>query len=134
MIFIVCVALFLEFLFIGTWWIISGILGISDTIYVVLSFLMAAFFFGFSFYDHSLERYNIGVFGSIGFAFQNILLVTLTGVLFQALYFFPYIWDVPYIGVVISPVITTMVSTIVYLQYIKKFPKQTPSKSIIENE
>lgn len=134
MIFIVCIALFLEFFILGTWWIISGIFGISDTIYIALSFIMASFFFGFSFYDHSLERYGIGVFGSIGFAFQNMLIVTLTGMLFQALYFFPYIWDVPFIGIVISPVLTTMVSTLVYLQYSKKYPKINPSKSIIENE
>lgn len=132
MIFIVFLALFIEFFFIGIWWMISGIFGIGDTIYIVFSFLIASFFFGFSFYDHSLERYKIGVFGSLGFAFQNILLVTLTGALFQAIYYFPYIWELPYIGIVLSPVLTTMVATVVYIQRIKKYPKQ--SNSIIENE
>lgn len=135
MIFIVILALFLEFFFIGIWWIISGIFGIGDTIYVALTFVMASFFFGFSFYDHSLERYDIGVFGSLGFAFKNMLLVTLTGMFFQVLYFLPYTGGVPFIGLILAPVVTTMVATIVYIQYIKKFPKQNnSSKSIIENE
>lgn len=122
MIFIVFIALTLEFVLIGTWWVFAWIFGISDTIYTVISFLMASFFFGFSFYDHSLERYNIGVFGSIGFSFQKMLLVTITGALFQLIYYFPYTGGTPYIGIFIAPVLTTMISTVVYLYHLKKLP------------
>lgn len=135
MIFIVIIALFMEFILIGTWWIVAWIFGISDTIYMIISFLMAAFFFGFSFYDHSLERYNIGVFGSIGFSFQKIFLVTITGAIFQLIYYFPYTGGTPYIGIFIAPVLTTMISTVVYLYHLKKLPKNSSINSIEhENE
>lgn len=124
MIFIVIISLLLEFVILGTWWFISWIFGISDFIYLTLSFLMASFFFGFSFYDHSLERYNVNVFGSLGFAFSKMLLVTITGSIFQLIYFFPYNGGFPFIGIMLAPVLTTMISTVVYLYYRKKLPIQ----------
>lgn len=124
MIFIVFIAVSLEFLLLGVWWIISWMFGIGDTIYELISFIMASFFFGFSFYDHSLERYDIGVFGSLGFAFKKIFMVTITGAIFQLLYYFPYTGGLPYIGIVIAPVLTTMISTIVFLHYKTILPKK----------
>ncbi len=134
MIFIVIIALIMEFFLMGFWWIIAWIFGISDVIYEVVAFLMAAFFFGFSFYDHSLERYEVGVFGSIGFSFQKMLMVTITGSIFLALYNFPYQGGTPYIGVFIAPVLTTMISTIVYLYHLKKLPKQTETQEPSQNQ
>lgn len=126
MIFIVIIALSLEFVFIIIWWIFCWIFGLDDTIvYQIISFLIGAFFFGFSFYDHSLERYQISVFGSIGFAFSNILMVMMTGTIFKLLYYFPYIWEVSYLGIMLAPVLTTMISTIVYIRYRKIYPVQT---------
>lgn len=116
MILIVIIALVFQLVFIGIWWFFCWVIGLDDTfIYNVVTFLISAFFFGFSFYDHSLERYEISVGGSINFAFSNILLITLTGAIFKLLYYFPYFWDVPYIGIVIAPVLTTMISTVVYI-------------------
>lgn len=123
MILIVLIAMLLQFVFIGIWWLISFITGIDDTfIYDVIAFLISAFFFGFSFYDHSLERYEINVPGSIRFAFSNVLLITITGIIFKLLYYFPYFWEVSYIGIVIAPVLTTMISTVVYLKVRNNFP------------
>lgn len=131
MILIVCIALFFQLVFIGIWWLIAWITGINNTIvYDTVAFLISAFFFGFSFYDHSLERYKVSVFGSIGFAFSNIFLITLTGSLFKLLYYFPYFWEVSYIGIVIAPVLTTMISTIVYLRVINKYPTKEQTDNI----
>jgi CysZ protein len=129
MIFIVIIALFMEFFCIGFWLLITWMFGIPDTVFYVVSFLMTAFFFGFSFYDHSLERYEVGVFGSIGFSFQKMLMVTMTGAIFLGLYNFPYQGGTPYIGIFIAPVLTTMISTVVYLHYRGKLPKEV----IVEN-
>lgn len=114
MIFIVFIALFMEFFAIGIYWLISGIFGlhfIDDIVY----FVIAAFFYGFSFYDYSLERDQIGVFGSVGYAFSNILKVTITGCIFFLIY------NIPIAGVVIAPVLTVMISTFVYIN--NKSPK-----------
>jgi CysZ protein len=111
MIFIVIIALTLEFFFLGLYWIIAAITGIhflDDIIY----FLIAAFFYGFSFYDYSLERYELGVFKSLRFAFSNIFLVSISGCIFLGLY------TIPYLGVIIAPVLSTMIATIVYLKQI----------------
>lgn len=123
MIFIVIIALILEFFFLGIWWAISGIFGIPDSIYVIGSFLMASFFFGFSFYDHSLERYEKGVMGSLGFAFKNMFIVTLTGAIFNLIY------QLPFIGITLSPVLTTMVATVVFVQFIGKYKTNKTSET-----
>lgn len=115
MVFIVLLALFLEFFVIVIYWIISMLFGfhiLDDIIY----FLIAAFFYGFSFYDYSLERDQISVFGSLGFAFSNILLVTISGSIFFVIY------SIPLIGVILAPVLTVMISTFVFLN--KKSTKQ----------
>lgn len=108
MIFVVTIAILLELIVMGLYWLISGLIPF-DFIDKIAYFLIAAFFYGFSFYDYSLERYHIGVSGSLGFAFSNVLIVTLSGIIFLALY------SIPYVGVVISPVLTTIISTIVYI-------------------
>lgn len=130
---IVLFSLLIQLVAISIWWFFCWIFGISDTvIYQLFAFLIASFFFGFTFYDHSLERYEINVFGSIGFAFSNIFLVTLTGIAFKLLYYFPYIWNVSYIGIIIAPVLTTMIATIVYLKISNKFPQKQEEKNEAE--
>ena len=91
------------------YWNISWILnlGFLDTIAYIL---ISGFYFGFSFYDYSLERHKQGVFTSLGFAFKNMGTVTLTGLCFLLLFYFPYI------GVIVAPVIATMIATVVYLK------------------
>ena len=115
MIFIVIIAIILEFGFIMGYWMISWIID-SELVDTIVYFCISAFFFGFTFYDFALERYQIGVLGSLGFAFSNPLSVLLTGSIFLALYY------IPIAGIPISPVIAVMVSTIVYLYITKKLP------------
>ena len=109
----------------GIYWIFSWIFGFGfmDT---VMYFLIAAFFLGFSFYDYSLERYGVGVFGTIGYAFKNMLTMILTGSIFLL------IFEIPYIGIPIAPGIAVMVATIVYLYRENKYPVKTDIKPTIE--
>lgn len=125
MVFVVFLAICLEFTFMGVYWIISWMFGL-DFIDGVVYFLLAAFFFGFSFYDYSLERYGIGVFGTIGYAFKNILTMVLTGSVFLLIY------EIPYVGIPIAPGIAVMIATIVYLYKEKKYPVTTDIKPLKE--
>lgn len=109
MIGIVILALIMQFFFMGIVWLITWILGLQS-LNTVLFTAISAFFIGFSFYDYSLERYKLGVFDSLGFSFKNLLSTTITGLIFLAIY------SLPYVGVLLAPVLVTMIATIVYLQ------------------
>lgn len=105
---IVIIAVLLEFITLGLYWLISYIFGLNfldPVAYMVIS----AFYYGFAFYDYSLERHGIGVFESLGFAFSNVWLVTLSGSLFLLIY------SIPWVGLVFAPILTTMITTIIYL-------------------
>ena len=127
MIFVVIIALILEFATIGLYWLISKIFGLAafDSI---ASWIIAAFFFGFSFYDFALERYEIGVAGSMGFSFKKPLTMVLTGSIFLGIY------SIPVIGIPLAPVITLMISTVVYLYIEKKLPRLNNELKEISNE
>lgn len=124
MIYIVVSALLLQSIFLLSWWLFSSILNITDTpIYQLISYLISAFFLGFSFYDYTLERQRFSVKKSYHFAFSNILLITLSGIIFKLLYNFPYFWAVSYIGIIFAPVFTTIMTTICYLKQENKLEK-----------
>jgi CysZ protein len=116
MVFVVILAIVLEFTFIAIYWVISWILGLDEVDPYIYN-MMAAFFFGFSFYDFALERYEVGVFGSLGYAFSKPLSMMLTGGLFMLIY------HIPYVGIPLAPVLAVMISTVVYLYNEKKLPK-----------
>jgi CysZ protein len=106
---LVIMALTLQFFFMGVFWLLSWMFGlhfINSAVFMLIS----AFFIGFSFYDYSLERYKVGIFSSLGFSLKNAMTTTLTGLLFLGLY------SIPYIGIILAPVLLTMISTVVYLQ------------------
>jgi len=107
MIFIVFLALVMEFFFMIAWWIISWIfgLGILDSL---MYFLISAFFFGFAFYDYSLERSKKGVIDSLGFSFSKLPVMILSGTGFLLIYY------IPFVGVMLAPVLTTIVSSYIY--------------------
>jgi len=106
---IVILALIMEFFFLGVWWFISWILGIS-IINPIVYFAISSFFLGFAFYDFSLERYGIGTLSSWGVAFSNMLHMIITGGLFTLLFM------IPFVGVIIAPVLMTMIATATYLK------------------
>jgi len=131
MIFIVIIALTIEFSILIAWWLFAFIFGLTGTLfYEIITLFIGAFFFGFTFYDHSLERYQVGIFQSIGFAFTKIPLVLTTGIIFKTLYYFPYFWDVPYLGIMLAPIFTTIIATVVYLYDRKILPKKNDYSSI----
>lgn len=121
MIFVVILIVIIEMAFLVFYWMISWL--IPDVIDAIIYNLIAAFFFGFSFYDFSLERYQVGVFGSLGYAFSNPLSMILTGGIFLLIY------NIPIIGVPLSPVLAVMISTVVYLYLEKKLPKSKELKT-----
>ena len=109
MICIVFIAVLLELIVLGMYWIISRMLGFHFLDQVAF-FCIAAFFYGFSFYDYSLERDQLSVLKSLKFTIFNFPIILLTGSIFLAIYY------IPVIGVIISPVITVLISTYIYLQ------------------
>ena len=109
MILVVLLAFILEFFVLFIYWIFSGILNL-DFLDPFAYFLIVGFFYGFSFYDYSLERHKKGIIESLKFAFSNILIVLISGSLFLVIY------KIPSIGVIIAPVITTMITTFVFIK------------------
>ncbi|MDG2463664.1 MAG: EI24 domain-containing protein [Crocinitomicaceae bacterium] len=109
MIFVVIIVVFLEFLFMGVWALFAWIFGLqvlSPTVF----FLSASFFYGFAFYDYSLERYEIGLGGSFRFCEKYFLPTLVTGVIFMGLYY------IPIVGLAIALVLATVISTHVFLK------------------
>jgi CysZ protein len=112
-VFVVFIALILEFclfILLNVFLLLIPDVIQPDFLRPLLLFISASFFVGFSFYDYSLERYSVGTFGSIGFSFSNILTMVLTGSIFTLIFM------VPYIGIPIAPVLTVMISTVVYIK------------------
>jgi CysZ protein len=110
---IVFVTLILELVFMLVWFLISKLLFFIPGIELISSivyFIIPAFFFGLSFYDFSLERYQFSIGQSWTYARRNKLHMMLTGGLFSL------ILMIPFIGLIIAPVFLTMVSTIVFLK------------------
>lgn len=91
------------------WTIFVWILGIS-ILSPFVSLFLVGFFTGFNSYDYSLERHKIGVIKSWGYAFSHPLHMVLTGLIFTFLIY------IPIVGIVIAPVLLTMVGTLNYLK------------------
>jgi CysZ protein len=108
MLLIVITALVMEFGFLAIWFILSFIL--PDFIGETLFFLISAFFVGFSFYDYSLERHGISTITSWGYGFKKMGSILLTGSIFTLLI------ELPIVGLIIAPVLITMISTSVFLK------------------
>ncbi|MBU2019401.1 MAG: hypothetical protein KJ941_07135 [Bacteroidetes bacterium] len=116
MIGIVMVSLILEGVLIGLYSIVSGVFPL-EFLDSPVAFSIAAFFYGFSFYDYSLERYQIGIFMSVSFARQKAMLNFVTGICFSCLTL------IPVVGLAIGPVIATMMATYVFLADVDKIKK-----------
>lgn len=123
MLLIVITALLFEFGFLAVWLILSFIL--PDFIGETGFFLISSFFLGFSFYDYSLERHGVNLVQSWGFGFKRLGSILLTGATFSL------VLEIPIIGIIIAPVLITMISTSVYLQ--GKKPSGQGSE-ILDNE
>jgi CysZ protein len=107
MILIVISALFMEYIFLAIWWVFSWFL--PDFIGETIFFLIASFFVGFSFYDYSMERYGLSFFKSWGLGFSKLGYMLITGGIFTLLI------KIPVIGIIVAPVLISMLSTAVYI-------------------
>jgi len=91
------------------WTIFAWIFGLSF-LSPFISVALIGFFTGFNSYDYSLERHDVSVWKSWIYAFSHPLQMILTGGIFTLLLY------IPYLGVVIAPVLLTLVGTINYLK------------------
>lgn len=91
------------------WTFFSWIFGLAF-LSPYVSAIFIAFFTGFNSYDYSLERHDVKIKDSWKFAFNNPPQMILTGLIFTMLLY------IPILGVVIAPVLLTMVGTINYLK------------------
>lgn len=126
MLFVVLLALLCEIAFMMIYWLLSFLIN-NELVDQVMYFLIAAFFFGFSFYDFPLERYGKGIFDTFTYAFSKPLQTLLTGGLFLL------IFKIPYVGIPLSPVLATMIATIVYLYDHGKIPSQDADKQQVND-
>ena len=81
----------------------------GDVLSPYITFIITSFFIGFNSYDFSLERYQVSIGESWKFAFKKPLYMILTGLLFTLTL------SIPYIGLILAPVILTMIATIIYI-------------------
>ncbi|PKR80492.1 hypothetical protein CW751_08940 [Brumimicrobium salinarum] len=102
------------------WSIIAWLFGLT-ILSPFVALVLLSFFTGFNSYDYSLERHNISVINSWKYAFQHPLQMIFTGLIFTILLY------IPFIGVVLAPVILTMVGTINFLELQKKKVKKEKS-------
>jgi CysZ protein len=126
MVLVVIIAITLEFGFMLLYWMFSWLF--PDIVDTIVYHLIAAFFFGFSFYDFHLERYRIGVLGSLGYAFENMWTMVITGSIFLL------IFSIPFVGIPLAPILIIMISTVVYLRKEKLFPNIADSHEKTQNE
>lgn len=125
MILIVISALFLEYVFLGIWWLFSWVM--PDFIGEAIFFLIASFFVGFSFYDYSMERYGLNFFKSWGMGFSRMSYMLITGGIFTLMI------KIPFVGIIVAPVLTAMLSTAVYILMNKK-PETQPAPAIKDQD
>lgn len=125
MILIVISALFMEYVFLGIWWLFS--LVIPDFIGETVFFLIASFFVGFSFYDYSMERYGLNFFKSWGMGFSKMSYMLITGGIFTLMI------KIPVAGIIVAPVLIAMLSTATYILLNKK-SEPTPTPAIQDQD
>ncbi|MES2556408.1 MAG: EI24 domain-containing protein [Bacteroidota bacterium] len=119
-IFVAMIAITFEITCLVGWWTLSWILPFSDFLDPIMYFLINAFFFGFAFYDYSLERHGFSTLRSIGFSFSKMSYMLVTGSIFLLIFM------IPYIGLFIAPVLATFISTGAYVKLTYQPPAPEP--------
>lgn len=105
MIKVVTLLILLELGFLFIYWIVIGWYNPINWLDDIVFFLVAAFFYGISFFDYSFERHGLGWTKTIRYAKSNRWLMVFSGGLFLALY------SIPVAGIIIAPVIMTICTT-----------------------
>jgi len=127
-IFIVIISLLLELLVVFGYWLVSLFIpdSIAEYLDPAMGFIIPSFFIGFAFYDYSLERYGEGTFSTVGYAFKRMLAMLIAGSLFTLLF------NIPYVGIILAPVILTMLSTYVYVHRENKLETQVVENDLLD--
>ena len=93
------------------WWLLTFILpDFFSSLDVFFDYSLKALLFGFAFVDYSLERENWSVSSSVSFFKTNSKFLLVIGFLFLML------MNIPIIGLVIAPVISTVIGTYFFLK------------------
>ncbi len=107
------VLILIEFTLLGIIWMVTKLFHIpylNELTFLIISSL----FIGYSFFDPSLERHRYGISKSLQFFQSNLFTILIAGLFFQL------IFHLPYLGILISPVITTLLATYVFLNLKKQ--------------
>lgn len=99
----------IELLFVGFFFFL-GILLPFKPIFYTLSILVQCFFIGYSFADYYYERKEYGVRKSLKEALNNVVAITLIGIIFIL------IFSMPVIGILYAPIYCTGVTTLYLLK------------------
>lgn len=106
---VLIVGMVLNMIIIYLWNLVSTPFG-GDFLSPYITFIITSFFIGFNSYDFSLERYQVPIGDSWKFAFMKPLYMILTGILFTLTL------GIPYVGLILAPVLLTMIATIIYIK------------------
>ena len=99
----------IELLFVGFFAFLGILLPFKPILYI-LSILVQCFFIGYSFSDYYYERREFGVRKSLKEALNNVVTITLIGIVFIL------IFSIPIIGVFYAPMYCTAVTTLYLLK------------------
>ena len=99
----------IELLFVGFFFFL-GILLPFKSVFYMLSILVQCFFIGYSFADYYYERKEYGVKKSLKEALNNVVTITLIGVVFIV------IFSIPILGIFYAPIYCTGVATLYLLK------------------
>lgn len=107
----------LEMLVTG-FWLVLNLFFPLDGLTPVVFLLISSFFFGFAYFDYSLERHEYGVAESWQYAFQFMGRCFSVGLLFSLIMY------IPHAGIIIAPPLITLFATHHFIS--KKASKSTP--------
>lgn len=93
---------------------IIGFVPIINVIVPILIFMIQSYFISYNFVDYTLERHKFSVEDSSKFMKENRVVFTLGGAIFTLLYF------IPFIGIIIGPIVSIVAFTITTLKLLNK--------------
>lgn len=85
---------------------LTFIYGLPDWVDTIGYYVIACYFYGFSFMDYANERRRLSIPDSVKFTRENAGAAYMLGLIYAG------IWQIPYAGVVIGPILTVVAGTI----------------------
>ena len=102
----------IQLLYMAAFFLITLIYALPDEVYQVLYFLIAFYFYGFSFMDYPSERRRLSVQESIKFTRKHWLAAFTLGAVYGGLFLIPNFGYALEPGVVLAPIFGTVAGTI----------------------